>query len=76
MDGKCGICGDAFDAPIREHEAPNGKFANGIIVAEYAANGVIDVAVEVTANHKGHFEFKMCPNNNVMEDPDQDCFDQ
>ena len=41
MGGKCGICGDAYDAPVREHEAPNGKYANGIIVAKYASFKII-----------------------------------
>lgn len=33
--GRCGICGDAFDASPREHEAPGGVFANGIITRKY-----------------------------------------
>ena len=31
--------------------------------------------IEVTANHNGHFEFKLCANNDVFQDPDQTCFD-
>lgn len=34
LGGKCGICGDPYDAP-RENEA-GGKYAKGIIVAQYA----------------------------------------
>ncbi len=35
-EGRCGICGDAFDAQTRPHEAPGGEFAStGIIVADY-----------------------------------------
>jgi hypothetical protein len=37
MGGKCGICGDPYDASPREHEAPGGKYANGIIVKKYTA---------------------------------------
>lgn len=33
--GKCGICGDAFDAKPRKHEAPDGDFATGIITKVY-----------------------------------------
>ena len=76
MGGLCGICGDAFDAVIKEHEAPGGKYANGIIVGEYAQGSVIDISIDVTSNHKGYFEFKLCPNNNVNQDPGQDCFDK
>ncbi len=32
--------------------------------------------VDITANHQGHFEFKLCPNDNIFLDPDQSCFDQ
>ncbi len=31
--------------------------------------------VDITANHQGHFEFKLCPNDNIFLDPEQDCFD-
>ena len=55
---------------------PGGKFANGIIVKEYAEGSVMDIVIEVTASHKGHFEFKLCPNNNLEQDPTQDCFDE
>ena len=24
--GKCGVCGDAYNAPVKEHEAPGGRF--------------------------------------------------
>ena len=36
----------------------------------------VAVAVEVTANHKGYFMFRLCPNNDVTQDPEQDCFEQ
>jgi len=28
MKGKCGICGDAYDAKPRQHEAPGVNFIN------------------------------------------------
>ena len=37
MGGRCGICGDAYDAHPRQHEAPGGNYANGIIVKQYKA---------------------------------------
>ncbi len=75
MEGKCGICGDAWDANPREHEV-GGIYANGIIVETYTKGQVIDVTVDVTANHKGYFVFKMCANNDVNQDPIQECFDK
>merc|ERR1712180_490995 len=59
----------------REHEAPGGRYANGNIVATYRQGQEIDVAVEVTTSHMGHFNYKLCPNNNVHQDPTQECFD-
>lgn len=76
MNGKCGICGDAYDAPIRQHEAPHGRYANGIIVRNYNEGEIVDIEVDVTSNHKGYFEFKLCPNNNIQQDPDQECFEK
>ena len=37
---------------------------------------VIPVVVDITANHQGHFIFKLCPNNDIFRDPDQTCFDR
>ena len=73
--GKCGICGDRYGGP-KPHEAPGGKYANGIIVETYQSGQNIEVEVQLTANHKGYFEFKLCPNNNVAADKGQWCFDQ
>merc|ERR1719516_256370 len=51
MGGLCGICGDPYDGPW-PHQAPGGKFANGNIVAQYAQGSMVEVAVEVTTNHR------------------------
>ena len=32
--------------------------------------------MDVTANHKGFFTFRLCANNNTDQDPRQQCFDQ
>ena len=75
-DGNCGICGDAWLSDKKEHEAPGGKFATGTIVRTYNAGQTIQATVEVTANHAGYFTFKLCANNNVNQDPTQECFDK
>ena len=75
-DGKCGICGDDWFANPREHEAPGGLYATGTIVNSYTAGQTIPVTIEVTANHWGHFEFRLCANNDVTQDPTQECFDK
>ncbi len=59
-DGKCGICGDAYDANPRLHEAPGGPWGNtGIVVGEYTPGQWIDVSIEVTTQHLGYFAFKV-----------------
>ena len=72
--GKCGICGDPWDG-ARENETP-GKYATGTIVATYNQGQVIDADVEITSNHKGWIEFRLCENNDVKHDKDQSCFDK
>ena len=75
-NGKCGICGDPFDEAVKPHEAPGGLFATGTIVRRYTQGQVINVTVRLTATHKGYYEFKLCPNNNVNQDPPQECFER
>jgi len=75
INGRCGICGDPWDANPREHEAPNGKYANGIITRNYQPGSEINVTVRIKTNHKGYFMFRLCKNDNVKKDPDQSCFD-
>lgn len=74
--GKCGICGDAWDDYPRANEAPGGIYATGIITKTYTQGSVIPVVLDITANHQGYFEFKLCPNNDIFFDPTQKCFDR
>ena len=57
-------------------QAPGGRFANGLITRQYKPGQDIVVKVDVTANHKGFFTFKLCSNNNTAQDPTQQCFDK
>ena len=69
-DGQCGICGDAFNADPRQHEAPGGVWGNtGIVVGEYKTGSWIDVSIEITTSHLGYFVFKICQSNNFEDDP-------
>ena len=51
------------------------RYATGTIVREYTAGQAIDVTVELTANHRGDFTFKLCPAPSSEQDPGQECFD-
>lgn len=75
-DGKCGICGDAWDMPGKPHEFPNGKFAKGIIVDKFKAGDIMPVKVQLTANHRGWFEFRLCPHNDKTREATQECLDR
>ncbi|XP_050070224.1 uncharacterized protein LOC126558278 [Anopheles maculipalpis] len=71
-EGKCGECGDPFDAPIpRPHEF-GGKWGQGVIVRRYKPGTTITLRVELTASHMGYFEFRICDNVQAK----QDCLDK
>jgi len=74
--GKCGVCGDNWaDNKPRPHEA-GGRYGNGVIGKVYAMGQTIDVDVDISANHWGHFELNICPVDGKNEDPTQECFDR
>jgi len=74
--GKCGICGDPWDAPQPRANEAGGRFGNGVITRRYRKNQLIKIGVELTANHMGHFEFRLCPNNNPKRAASQTCLDR
>ncbi|XP_037091409.1 uncharacterized protein LOC119111709 [Pollicipes pollicipes] len=74
--GKCGICGDPYDDPVpRKHEI-GGPFYKGYLVANYTAGSVVTVTVNITANHKGFFQFKMCSVPGFQTEATQECLDR
>lgn len=74
--GKCGICGDPWDSKQPRANEAGGMFGKGIVVRKYERNQVIKVRVELTANHMGYFEFRICPNNNPRKPASQMCLDK
>lgn len=73
--GKCGVCGDPYDQNPRDHE-PGGKYATGITVRNYTQGQEISATIDITANHDGYFEFRLCQNDEPMKIVEQDCFDK
>ena len=73
--GNCSVCGDPWQGP-HENLPPNGKYAQGIITRDFNEGDVIISKVQVTADHKGYFEFKLCPNNDVTKPVTQECLDK
>ena len=47
--GKCGVCGDPYDAAVKMHEL-GGKYATGIITKTYTAGQIINVDILVVIN--------------------------
>ncbi|XP_046551505.1 mucin-5AC-like [Haliotis rubra] len=72
--GKCGVCGDPWNAK-RENEA-GGKYANGIIVRKYKKGETITINIDLTANHLGYFQFRLCPHNSPQTPVKQECLDR
>ncbi|XP_046579468.1 uncharacterized protein LOC124287045 [Haliotis rubra] len=73
-NGRCGICGDPWDATIKDNEA-GGKYATGIISKTYQEGDRMAVEVKITSNHMGYFEFRLCPHNDVHTPATQACLD-
>ncbi|CAL8131398.1 unnamed protein product [Orchesella dallaii] len=74
--GKCGVCGDNYADPVpREHEA-GGKYGLGVVVRRYSKGQPIETEIELTANHWGHFEFRVCPVPDATQEITQECLDQ
>ncbi|KAK0080469.1 hypothetical protein PV325_013900 [Microctonus aethiopoides] len=74
--GKCGICGDAWDTKTPRAHETGGKYGNGIIVRKYRTGAIIPVHIQLTANHRGYFEFRTCPMTNRHEEVTQECLDK
>ncbi|KAK4877772.1 hypothetical protein RN001_010278 [Aquatica leii] len=71
--GKCGVCGDPWNAKVPRAHEYGGTFGQGVIVRQYTVGSVITIRVELTASHFGYFTFSVCPEyKNVT----QECLDK
>lgn len=76
-EGKCGVCGDSWNEPTPRLHESGGFYDTGLIGGRYAQGQIIDVNIELTANHQGYFELRLCPLSTDSENTeDQDCFDR
>lgn len=74
--GRCGICGDSYDQPNpRTYEKGGAKYL-GKIVRTYNKGAEIPVVVQVTANHMGFFEFRLCKIDGWKSDATQTCLNK
>ncbi|KAH3839326.1 uncharacterized protein LOC127876652 [Dreissena polymorpha] len=72
--GRCGVCGDPWQGP-RDNEA-GGKYARGLVARQYQTGAFINVTVELTSNHGGYFEFRLCPVNDPTREATHECLDR
>lgn len=56
----------------RAHEY-GGTYGEGVIVRKYGLGSLINIRVELTANHFGYFEFGVCPDYKTTT---QKCLDK
>lgn len=68
-------CKCCFRLQPRPHEA-GGKYGQGVIVRRYKIGQPMIVRVELTANHRGYFEFRLCANNAPKQVASQACLDK
>ncbi|CAF0773920.1 unnamed protein product [Brachionus calyciflorus] len=74
--GRCGICGDPYDQPEPRTYEKGGEKYLGKIVRTYSKGAEIPVIVQVTANHLGFFEFKICKVDGWESDATQSCLNK
>ena len=75
LGGIPGVCGDPFK-PAAESGTPESDFFGKPCdpIVTYEEGQIIDLEVNVNANHGGNFEFKLCDQPGGAF-PDQSCFD-
>ncbi|XP_070378456.1 uncharacterized protein [Dermacentor albipictus] len=71
--GKCGVCGDPWHQATPRNNEAGGKYAKGIIVRRYKRGEVMKASVQLTANHRGYFEFRLCPVNDPKVTATDEC---
>lgn len=72
--GLCGICGDPYDGD-HPNEA-GGIYATNTIVRTYQQGQMITATIQITANHAGFFEFRICPATNPSIEVTQECLNR
>ncbi|KDO27652.1 hypothetical protein SPRG_06923 [Saprolegnia parasitica CBS 223.65] len=78
--GRHGVCGDPYSqASPREHETGGKyglfpKYRERAITSCYAPGAVIDIDIQITANHRGSFTFGLCKLHGKNDKETEDCF--
>lgn len=54
LDGKCGVCGDAWDAPEPRPNEYGGTYGLGVVVRKYQPGAEIPIGIQLTTSHMGY----------------------
>ena len=73
--GKNGGSGDDYSVASKRHEVDD-PFATGFITETCSQGKVIDVLVELTAEHKGKFFFRVCKQLDELVEVTEECLNQ
>lgn len=75
-NGKCGVCGDPWDAEKPRPNEAGGIYARGIIGRTYSKDKrFIETVIQVTSSISGYFEFNICPNDNITRRVSRECLE-
>ncbi|XP_052807202.1 uncharacterized protein LOC128236392 [Mya arenaria] len=74
VNGRCGACGDPYFGPFNNEAG--GRYAQGVLVRNYTEGQTIRVTLDITANHGGYSEFRICANNDVSKRVTQECLNE
>ncbi|XP_071453536.1 uncharacterized protein [Hetaerina americana] len=78
--GRCGECGDSWAEQSPRENENGGKYGMGFIAHSYKQGQLINVKINITQNHMGYFEYRLCPMDGVDGLPEkpapQECLDK
>ncbi|CAB0035260.1 unnamed protein product [Trichogramma brassicae] len=72
--GRCGVCGDKVTDRAPRQNENGGFYGKGVIVRSYKSGERFTAKVELSASHKGYFEFAVCPLDEPGQVETEECF--
>jgi len=74
-DYRCGVCGDDYNEARPRSNELGGKYgSSGIIPRTYSSGQLIPIKIQITAHHRGYFQFKICKIESGQATEDEKCF--
>merc|ERR1712062_572958 len=74
-DNRCGVCGDDYNEARPLSNELGGKYgSSSIIPRTYSSGQLIPIKIQITAHHRGYFQFKICKIESGQATEDEKCF--